>query len=368
MKTLEKDGLFYEITENETERFAFITGCNSLSEKIIIPSHIDDVPVKSIDWGAFKDVDSVKEIVIEEGIEKIEYGAFQKCTSLQSVHLPKSLKIIRSHAFEGCVELKNVVVQEGLEIIGDCAFRNCSMTEFNFPESLQTIGERAFNSVPLQNISFGKNLIRICDSAFRNCHSLSSVSFSEGLQETGDFVFENCINLQELSFPNSLGLLGYGIIDGCNELHSVYIGKNTSISHVEEDFGYNCLSLKKITVAPGNEHLKTIDGVLYDLDTKTLLKVPCSLESFRISIPSWVEELAFASFEDIQNVKNVKFNRDSILGLEDSHISTIKNLLISCPINSEIYNFAKDAKLDVGSRKSQLSSFLDENTENEKDK
>ena len=368
MDILEKDGLFYEIKKSETERFAFITGCNSLSEKIIIPSHIDDIPVKNIDWGAFKDVDSVKEIVIEEGIEIIGYAAFQKCTSLQSVHLPKSLKIIHNHAFEGCVELKNVVVQNGLETIGDSAFRNCSMTEFNFPESLQTIGERAFKSIPLQNISFGKNLIRICDSAFRDCHSLSSVSFSEGLQETGDFVFENCINLQELSFPDSLGLLGYGVIDGCNQLRSIHIGKNTSISHIEEDFGYNCLSLKKITVAPENEHLKTIDGVLYDLDTKTLVKVPSSLDSFKISIPSWVEELAFASFEDVQNVKNVRFNRDSILGLEDSHISNIKNLLISCPINSEIYNFAKEAKINIGSRKSQLSSFLDDNTENEKDK
>lgn len=60
-----------------------------------------DVP-----WVSIKD--SIKEVVISEGVTTIESNAFKDCTSLTVITIPVSVTSIGDHAFDGCTSLTDV--------------------------------------------------------------------------------------------------------------------------------------------------------------------------------------------------------------------------------------------------------------------
>lgn len=65
-------------------------------------------------WSASSDVpwvsikDSIKEVVISEGVTTIESNAFKDCTSLTVITIPVSVTSIGDHAFDGCTSLTDV--------------------------------------------------------------------------------------------------------------------------------------------------------------------------------------------------------------------------------------------------------------------
>lgn len=358
MQHIEKDNLKYKIIETVSEKYASVLYAIKDIEKITIPSEVNGIPVKTISFGAFKSSENLTEVVFEEGVELIETDAFRYCHSLSSVSLPKSLKTISHFAFDDCTNLENVFVQEGLEKIGSNAFSGCFIANFNFPESLKIIGESAFFGSTLYFAEFKNNLESIGDSAFRGCDFLKYVKFSEGLKAVGNYAFADCTKLQDISFPDSVETIGTGIIDGCIELTSVRIGKNATIFDIEDDFAFECPNLQNINISSKNEKHVVIDGVLYDLKTKTLVKVPPCLIKDKICVPKWVKNVAYASLEDIQYIGTILFSQKKIEGLKEAGLDTNAKLKIRCYSDSNIAELAKEKDIEMCPLNSQLNEFL----------
>lgn len=59
--------------------------------------------------------DSMKSVILEEGVEKIGGGSFSGCDALESVSLPKSLKSIGYCAFKGCISLGEIIYEGTME-------------------------------------------------------------------------------------------------------------------------------------------------------------------------------------------------------------------------------------------------------------
>lgn len=67
------------------------------------------------------------------------------CQNLSEVRLPSTLKIIGFGAFFGDNSLRHIVLPNGLTDISDCAFGNCiNLSDVNIPQSVVKIGESAF--------------------------------------------------------------------------------------------------------------------------------------------------------------------------------------------------------------------------------
>lgn len=141
----EIDTSVFEYEENDDGTIR-ISEYNGTDETITIPAEIDGKSVKSIGGRAFNLCNTVKHLIIQEGITDIRSNAFRECENLETVSFPSTLKTIDYGAFFLCDKLSNVNLPDGLISIGDYAFAWCSSIEkLIIPDSVLQIGEGAFN-------------------------------------------------------------------------------------------------------------------------------------------------------------------------------------------------------------------------------
>ena len=129
----------------------------------------------------------------------------------------------------------------------------------------------------------GKPVVAIGDKAFSGCKSLTKVSLPEGLQTIGDETFSWCSSLTEVSFPASLQTIG------------------------DKAF-YDCESLLNFWVAKGNANFRSVDGVLFSADGKTLILYPAGRQEEEYVVPGDVEiaDGAFAGWAYNISISKVK--------------------------------------------------------------
>ena len=162
--------------------------CSKLSSEIVIPGG-----VRYIRAGTFQYCKSLRNVVIQDGVETIDDEAFHWCYGLAKINFPSSLKKIGVGAFNDCHNIKELVFKEGLTEIGSEAFINCKgIIKLVTPSTLVSIGK----------------------SAFMHCTSLSELSLANGLQSIGMFAFRGCNSLTSLKIPDSVNFIGESAFSG----------------------------------------------------------------------------------------------------------------------------------------------------------
>lgn len=125
--------------------------------------------INAIEKGAFKDMVSLKEIIINDSVRVIEAQSFKGCVKLSSIKLPKNLSEISSEVFYDCNALENIILPQTIRKIGSNAFTNCfELKTIVLPLSLRIIGSEAFTGctslkeliIPKDVISIGTNIIK----------------------------------------------------------------------------------------------------------------------------------------------------------------------------------------------------------------
>ena len=90
--------------------------------------------------------ESVKQVIIGDGVTTIGSSAFSDCDSLTSVTIPNSVTTIGSSAFAGCSSLTSVTIGNSVTTIGHGAFYGCSsLTSVTIGNSVTEIGYYAFS-------------------------------------------------------------------------------------------------------------------------------------------------------------------------------------------------------------------------------
>lgn len=93
---------------------------------------------------SFYKCSSIKEIVINGELSYLG-KAFYECSSLEKVTLPSSLKVIEYDAFCNCSSLKEISGLDNIEEIRSCAFYGCiSLGSITLPSTIIEIGGQAF--------------------------------------------------------------------------------------------------------------------------------------------------------------------------------------------------------------------------------
>lgn len=169
---------------------ATITGYNGTAEKLEIPSTLGEKPVVAIGDSVFDANQSLKKVIIPEGITKIGDCAFYHCENLERIDIPVSVTNIEGGAFTGCSSLKRAFIRGAVTTIKYNTFNGCmSLEAVSFPTSLTKIGEDAFrNCENLKNIYYAGSIGDYNDD----------IEFSEGntclfgAQFNGDSSAGNC--------------------------------------------------------------------------------------------------------------------------------------------------------------------------------
>ncbi|MBO7275884.1 MAG: leucine-rich repeat protein, partial [Clostridia bacterium] len=176
----------------------------------------------------------------------------------------------------------------------------------NGKASVVAIDKAISGEVIIPSTLGGYPVVEIGASAFYNCRNVTSVVIPEGVVYIGDDAFCYCYGLKSVSIPRSVTAIGSGVFWDCNKLETVELSANvTSIG----DMAFSaCNSLSSINVDEGNTSYKSVDGVLYTKDGKTLIQYPRNKSGEIYIIPTDVDEIKNRAFYFCHDLTVVNFS------------------------------------------------------------
>lgn len=356
------EGLYYELSKDGT--YYIVSGVGSCtSEKIVIPSVHNDLPVKEIGEKAFyfpgETSRKITTVVIPDSVTTIGAQAFF-CREVANLTLPDSVTDIGESAFEGC-DLTQLTIPYGVINIGDDAFRSNNLENVQISNSVKSIGERAFRQNKFTDIAIPESVVNIGAGAFSVCENLIEINVDEKNQnycsidgnlynkDTTEIV-QYAIGKNEKSFtvPNGVATIKDSSFIACNleilicsdsvtniELYSIYaskdlksviLGKNTrrigdhafancvsletieipqSLSYIDENAFADCNNLKSINVSEKNSTFSSLDGNVYNKDFTTLILYAKGKEDTTFTIPNSVTTIGNRAFLGCVNLTKV---------------------------------------------------------------
>jgi hypothetical protein len=238
-------------------------------------------------------------LTLSEGIVSIESNSIENCSKLTTVTIPSTVSYIEEGTFNSCPELltinvspsnSNYVFEDGVLYTADKKTLLCypaGKIEQNWwedviiPEGVERIGAYAFSNTVLPAIELPTTLKTIGLSAFYMCQNLESIDIPEGVTTIENSAFVLCSRLTTANIPASVVDIGQGV------------------------FG-NTKKLSSINVASGNTAYKSIDGVLFSADGKTLVDYPGGKADVSYSIPNGVTRIENGAIDYCSNLKNIE--------------------------------------------------------------
>jgi hypothetical protein len=246
--------------------------------------------------------------------------------SLTSVTIPNTVTSIGYAAFQGN-QLTNVTLPSGLTSIGMYAFRDSHLQSVDIPATVTSIGYSAFSQNQLQSVNIPASVASIEDLAFCQNSTLTAITVDEsntayksvdgvlftkdgktllaypegktektytipgGVEAIGRNAFDN-VGMTSVTIPNGLASIGYGVFYQ-NQLTSVSIP--ASVASIREFAFCQNSTLTAITVDGSNTAYKSVDGVLFTKDGKTLHTYPGGKAKI-YTIPGGVETIGEYAF------------------------------------------------------------------------
>ena len=212
--------------------------------------------------------------------------------------------------FKYRLNIKTAKIYDGVTNIGDRAFSYCSrLTSIEIPSSTTSIGDSAFNACGLASIEVPDSVTIIGNWAFSNCASLTSITMPNGVTIIGIEAFISCWSLTGIEIPCSVTSIGSGAFNDCS-------------------------SLTSINVDEANKSYKSMDGVLFTKDGKTLVVYPCKKSEATYTIPNSVTGIGDYAFYWCNNIRNIEMP-DSVTSIGDYAFYLCVNL-VSIEIPSSV--------------------------------
>ena len=196
--------------------------------------------VTSIGYRAFYNCSSLKELTMpcSAKIDNSQY-TFYNCTNIEKVTLTKGTGTMQNYAsatgysdtyyqytpwYISRNSLKTLVIEDGVTNIGSSAFSGCrGLTSITIPDSVTSIGDYAFEYCSsLKSITIPDSVTSIGDRAFSGCSCLTSVKIGNSVTSIGYDAFYGCSGLTSITIPDSVTSIGDYAFWGCNNINDVY--------------------------------------------------------------------------------------------------------------------------------------------------
>ena len=174
-------------------------------------------------------------------------------------------------------------------------FSGCTnITSLEIPSGVKTVGNQAFSGcTSLEKVEFKGTTCSIGKNCFNGCEKLESVTLPSKLAEISDGCFKGCNALSDCNIPDTVAEIGKEAFYSCG-FTSVDIPANvTSIGDLA--FGNN-KSCKSFNVSSSNTAYKSVYGVLYTNDGKTLVQFPIGSTYKICNVASGTENIAPQAF------------------------------------------------------------------------
>ena len=175
---------------------------------------------------------------------------------------------------------------------------------FAIPETCSKICKDAFRFCKsLTSVIIPESIQCIEDEAFWMCEQLSGIVIPASVKSIGNFAFYLCQAMTNLTISNGVCSLGYSAFCACYNLLEVNIPK--SVKKIADRPFHCCYRLENILVDAKNPEYKSIYGVLYTKDEKTLIQYPIGRKNISYTILPGVTTLAEHAFSTSYHLVSV---------------------------------------------------------------
>ena len=246
---------------NETTKTLTISGTGMMSN---YSCTVETGGVTTAPWGPY--YNTVKTVVIQNGVTNIGDYAFVGCTELTRATIPDSVTSIGVSAFADCIGLTSIAIPNSVTSIGNGAFEYCSgltsisigigvtrnvLSAFRYCTGLSSITVASGNPVyhsagncliktankelvmgcKTSIIPSDGSVISIGSDAFWGCTGLTNITIPNSITSIGQSVFSNCVGLTSVTIPNSVISIGYEAYSGCTGLTSITVASGNPVYH-----------------------------------------------------------------------------------------------------------------------------------------
>ena len=279
----------------------------------------DGVVIGKIASGAFKNNDTIKEIIVPETVEEIASGAFSNMKALEKITLPFIGKNANADTFYGesaPSEEKSIDAQRTLAyLFGTERYAGGASITSNYgagsatyyvPATLQEvtitcekegrdaygIPMYAFNGfTAISKVNLIGNIDVIGVSAFDGCHALSSINIPASVKEIGEGAFCTApITRLDFEEGSNLEIIGEKAFYGCR-IETITIPKSVKV--IKEGAFSECQWLKNVYFEDGM-CLERIEGrAFYGASQYDNVTIPKSVQYIGVSVYYNVDEVYY---------------------------------------------------------------------------
>ena len=263
--------------------------------------------------------------------------------SLTGVNIGTKVVSIEDDAFEGILTLSSITFDDNSQLttIGNDAFHsfnNNYVTEIHIPSSVESIGDMAFSGYgSITSLEFDTNssLNHIGNAAFyyvasnlknKNDETLSplNITIPNNVKTIDSYAFSEATRLSSVSFGDDSKLTTLGEFVFFNtDISSLSIPKE--VSDISFNSLYGMYELTSINVNVNNEWYKSIDDVLFNSNSTTLIQYPINKTDTSYKIPTTVLQVENWAFQLMSNMTEITIPK-SVTSIESDAFNGAKKL------------------------------------------
>ena len=173
------NGIRYGFTNSvKSDAYGITKSVSEDGSVVTLGAVVEDAIIRRYVAGT-EENNTIKEVVIGEGVAVLYDRTFRRFYALESVTLPSTLTTIGATGtgvFQTCSVLKNINLPAGLTTLGVGSFYGCrALEKINVPEGVTRIEENVFRETGLKSIEFHEGVTYFGKQAFRDCEDLEEI-------------------------------------------------------------------------------------------------------------------------------------------------------------------------------------------------
>jgi hypothetical protein len=231
--------------------------------------------------------------------------------------LPHKITTIQDNAFEGCRQIHSIEISKKLNFIAHSAFEKT----YNFT---RFVGSSTDYYTIHYGVLYNKDMsiLLYCPKGYNGIYVAHQF-----IKTINNYAFDNCTQIEHIVMNHVHEIKKYAF-NGCTKLKKVTLGKE--YNYFDRSIFNGCQNLKEISIRNGNVNYRSVDGILYSADMKTLIFCPRGKIGV-IKIPKTVEHIADYAFEGCNQLTKIKFSkRIKTIAFTGAYGGKLKKLCDEC--------------------------------------